>query len=977
LAWKVLGAARTRAPARPPMNRRARHLPILSVRGDPIESVESIERTAFKGARSPTAHIAVVIDRAQSAVADFLTSATVGPSGLVVEGEAGIGKTTLWLAGVEHARKRGFRVLSAQPAEAESVQAYASLADLLDGIEPAAYAELPEPQCLAIDQVLLRSDADTPATDQRAVAAAFLSVLGRLADETPVLLAIDDLQWLDPSTVHVVAFAVRRLSGPVGVFGAERTDPASGTTVSWLRPPRPDAMRRLQVPPLSMGGLHQVLSKRLGRTFPRPTMSRVHQISGGNPFYAIELARAIQGDATLSEAALPGNLAQLVQRRIGSLDSDVQQALLAAASAPAPTVELVARATGTDAAGVMEFLEAAESGGIIAIAGQRLRFAHPLLAHGVYTGASAAQRRRMHRRLADIVTEPELQARHLALAATRGDPLTLKSLDTAAEIARSRGAPAAAAELLDLAIGLGGDTPERRIRSANHHHDAGDVGRARVLLEQTIQEQSPGILRAEALNLLGLLHMASDGGNLEARDCFELALGEVGDHLALRVQILTNVSFCYFSMADLTAAVPSAEDAVIHGENLGEPQLLSRALSVRVLLGAMHGDGIDEDRMRRALELEDRSADAHALIRPSMQNVVILACTGRLDEACREALTLQAHSRDRGEETQVIVAALYYAFAECYRGNLLDSIDIAEDAMERALQMGGDQPLIFGLTARASAYAYAGRVDEARRDIAAALAASHRSGAAFLAGVQLTALGFLEVSLGNYDAALSALAPLVAMVEAAPDATEIVVGAFIPDAVEAFVGLGRVEEAAPLLAALERNGHRLDRPWMLAVGGRCRAVVLAAQGDLDSANVAAQQAMTAHDRLPMPFERARTQLLVGQLHRRARQKDAAAVALREALLAFVTMGTPLWAERVRVELDRVDVGPRQTAALTPSERRVAELTATGMTNRDVAAALFISPKTVEANLSRVYHKLGIRSRAELGRHVGEPEGRET
>jgi DNA-binding CsgD family transcriptional regulator len=243
--------------------------------------------------------------------------------------------------------------------------------------------------------------------------------------------------------------------------------------------------------------------------------------------------------------------------------------------------------------------------------------------------------------------------------------------------------------------------------------------------------------------------------------------------------------------------------------------------------------------------------------------------------------------------------------------------------------------------------------------------------------VQLTTLGRLEVSLGNYEAALSAVAPLVAMLQAAPDATEIVRGAFIPDAVEAFIALGRLGEAEPLIAALERNGRRLDRAWMLAIGARCRAAVLAAQGDLDGANVAAQQAMTAHDRLPMPFERARTQLLVGQLYRRARQKDAAAVALREALQTFETMGSPLWAERARVELDRVDVGPRQTTALTPSERRVAELTATGMTNRDVAAALFISPKTVEANLSRVYHKLGIRSRAELARHIGEPEGRGT
>jgi DNA-binding CsgD family transcriptional regulator/tetratricopeptide (TPR) repeat protein len=669
---------------------------------------------------------------------------------------------------------------------------------------------------------------------------------------------------------------------------------------------------------------------------------------------------------------LPGTLAELVQARIDGLDTEVQESLLAIACAAAPTVELIARATGADATHVVAVLEEAEANGVIGFDGQRLRFAHPLLAHGVYTSVSPARRRRMHRRLADIVTEPELQARHLALSATSGDPLTLRSLDTAAVHAHRRGAPAAAAELLDLAIGLGGDTPQRRIRSANHHHLAGDVGRARVLLEQIIETLSPGTQRAEALSLLGLLHMGADGGNLKARDCFERALGEVGNDLALRVQILTNLSFCQFSMGDVAAAVPVAEEALTQAEIVGEPQLLSRALSMRVCMGLASGLGIDEEGLQRALELEDRAADAHALIRPSVQNIIILAGIGRLDEACHEAMSIRAHRRERGEETQVIVAALYYAFAESYRGNLKNAIDIAEDAMERALQMGGDQPLIFGLTARASAYSYAGRVDEARRDVADALTASHRSGAVFLAGLQLTALGFLEVSLGNYDAALSALAPLVAVLEVSPEATEILGGAFIPDAIEAFVALGRLDEAEPLVAALERNGRRLDRPWMLATGARCRAMVLAARGDVEAANLMVRQAMTDHDRLPMPFERARTQLLVGQMERRRRQKDAASVALREALLAFETMGTPLWAERARVELERVDVGPRRTAALTPAEERVAELAASGMTNREVAAALFLSAKTVEAYLSRAYHKLGIRSRAELGRRFGHP-----
>jgi DNA-binding CsgD family transcriptional regulator len=192
---------------------------------------------------------------------------------------------------------------------------------------------------------------------------------------------------------------------------------------------------------------------------------------------------------------------------------------------------------------------------------------------------------------------------------------------------------------------------------------------------------------------------------------------------------------------------------------------------------------------------------------------------------------------------------------------------------------------------------------------------------------------------------------------------------FIPDAVEAMLSLGRTAEAEPLIEALERNGRRLDRPWMLAVGARCRSMWLAAQGDVEAAAGKAHDAMAEHDRLPMPFERARTQLLLGQLQRRQRQKDASTRTFREALESFETMGSQLWAARARAELARTKVAPTHDLALTPSERRVAELAASGMTNRDVAAALFISPKTVEANLARIYRKLGIKTRAELGRVI--------
>jgi DNA-binding CsgD family transcriptional regulator len=198
---------------------------------------------------------------------------------------------------------------------------------------------------------------------------------------------------------------------------------------------------------------------------------------------------------------------------------------------------------------------------------------------------------------------------------------------------------------------------------------------------------------------------------------------------------------------------------------------------------------------------------------------------------------------------------------------------------------------------------------------------------------------------------------------------EIISASCVPDAVEAMIELGQLEEAEPFVDMLEREGRRLDRPWQLAVGARCRGMLLAAHGDINAANIATQRALAEHRRLPMPFERARTQLLLAQIQRCQRQKTAS-TTLKEALRTFEELNTPLWANRAQTLLDNAGITQRRsTAVLSATERRIAELAAAGMTNRDVAATLSISPKTVEANLSRVYHKLDIRSRIELSRHI--------
>jgi DNA-binding NarL/FixJ family response regulator len=902
-------------------------------------------------------------------IAGFLASATSEPAALLIEGEPGIGKTTLWLDALELAQQSNCRVLAARAAAAESVLAYTALADLLDGVPASAWADLPEPQRFAVDQVLMRSDNDT-ATDQRAVAAAFLSVVECLTDDGPLLVAVDDLQWIDPSSRHVIAFAARRLTGPIGILASVRTDGGNGSASDWLQMPRPDALNRVRLSPLGIQDLHAAVSARLRRPFSRPTMGRIHQVSGGNPFYAIELARAIAESAPGVETTLPRTLADVVRARINGLDPDVHDALLAASCMASPTVDLVSKTTISDDDRLIELLEIAESKGIIALDGNRIQFAHPLLARGVYTEAAPSQRRTMHRRLAEIVDEPELRARHLALAATSGDEVTLQALDEAAESARMRGAPVAAAELMELAIGLGGDTADRRLRSAVHHFDAGDHERARGVLEETIERLPGGDLRAEALSRLAVVRLYGDGF-YEASRLLQRALREVHPDSPLQVQILITLAYALLQANQPETGMQMAEEAVAQADRLDQSHLLGLALGMRVVLRYLCGHGFDEADLHRAVQLEDRDIFTPLVFRPTVQRALMLEWTGRLDEAHEELEAVRRCCVEKGEEGELIFIAQHVVLSSIWRGDFVGAGLVADDAMERARQLGGDTPLFLAHSLRTKLATYAGREADARQAAEEALECGRRTGAFRLIERVVAALGFLEVSLGRYQAAIATLQPLVTRFDPASTPTELPNAAFMVDAIEALIQADRGAEAEPLIEALERNGEQQDRVWMLAVAARSRGMLLAARGDLDAASAALARAMVEHERLPMPFERARTLLLLGQLQRRQRKKESASASLQEALDVFEKLNIPLWADRARAELMRANVGPRHSGQLTPSEQRVAELAASGMKNRDVATTLFISPKTVEANLARIYRKLGIKSRAELGRHMSK------
>jgi predicted ATPase len=426
---------------------------------------------------------------------------------LVIEGEPGIGKSTLWEAGVAAARRQGHAVLACRPAGSEVQLSFAALGDLLGAVLDDTLHELPQPRRRALEVALLLEEAAGPPPDQRAIGLALLGVLRLLAQAQPVLVAIDDAQWLDRPTAAVLEFALRRLRGePVALLVAVRIDPGQHDVGDLMRAFPADRQSRLRVEALSVAAIHRLIRSRLDVGLPRPLLLRLHETSGGNPFYALELARALVSEGGRlrpgEQLPVPGSLQELLNARTSALPQEAQDVLLAVASLSNPTLPVVRAACG--ALRAQSALEAAAAAGVGDVLGERVVFTHPLLASAVYAQARPHERQRMHRRLAEIVRDPEAQARHLALGADGPDEDVAAALYRAAQRAFARGAPDAAAELLELSVEATPvererDLLRRKLEAADAHVSSGAIDRATRMLEALVGELPPSDERAAVL----------------------------------------------------------------------------------------------------------------------------------------------------------------------------------------------------------------------------------------------------------------------------------------------------------------------------------------------------------------------------------------------------------------------------------------------------------------------------------------------
>ena len=440
-------------------------------------------------------------DEELAAVLRVLDAPELLPGVAVLSGEAGIGKTALWLAGIDAAAAAGYRVMSARPSEAETTFSFAGLTDLLGNTAADVLPELPPIQRRALEAALLLGESEIQA-NERAVAAAFLGALRLLACDSPLCVAVDDIQWLDAASLSALGHALARLDRePVAALLAVR-----GCVPSWLRRAVPeDRLRTIGVDGLSVGATHELLHARLDATFSRPTLIRLWETAGGNPFFVLELATALQQrGGTLApgeELPIPADLDQLLRARIDGLRPAALEVARAVAALGDPTVALVEAAVG---ARFDHGLAGALDAGILERDGPRLRFTHPLLATAVAGHETPARRRLLNARLAEIVPSPEERARHLALATAAPDDVVAAVIEEAARTALLRGAPAAAAELAEQALRLTptasrDDARRRLFVAADMLRSAGDTDRAAALLEPARAAARPGNERASVV----------------------------------------------------------------------------------------------------------------------------------------------------------------------------------------------------------------------------------------------------------------------------------------------------------------------------------------------------------------------------------------------------------------------------------------------------------------------------------------------
>jgi DNA-binding CsgD family transcriptional regulator len=873
---------------------------------------------------------------------------------LALVGEPGIGKTAL--LGYAAERAAGMQLLRARGIESEAQIPFGSLLEL---IRPALVMleRIPPPQATALESAL----ALRPGTvhDRFAVGAATLSLLAAYAEQAPVAVLIDDAQWLDGSSAQALLFAFRRLlADQIAVFIA-------------VREGEPSLLDGADLPTLRLAGLSSEEAALLVGGLAPEAARRLHGATAGNPLALLELAADAQDMAFAPEGApvlVSARISGAFLRRAGLLDDAARRALVLAATSDTgglPTLERAAARLGID----LSALAGAESAGLLTLRPGAVEFRHPLARSAIYAGAPAAERRDAHRALAAALPDRDVDRRawHLAAAAPGTDETASAALEQAGVRGRDRSAYATAATAFERAGRLTADG-ERRAWLLREAADAGWLAgftdRAVALLDEAREAAGDQATLVQIDELAGRI-AARCGPVMRGHAILTAAAGRADPERA--VAMLADAAYaCGYAgnPAEMLSVAERARERLPAGASARARFLAAMTVGMARILGGDAAAGAEA--IREAVALAENSAG----LREDLQLIPWLALAPLFLRQTGGGRPLLEHAL-RTARSRAAVGALPFVLNLIARDQAATDRWAAgaatyEEAIGLARECGQRTELAFGLAGLAWLQARRGRERECRDCAAEALGLSRELGMGLLEIWATAALGELELGLGDAARAAGHLEHQQELLRdhgiTDPDLSPAA------ELAEAYARLGRGDEAQRAAAGLMAAASAKGQPWSLARALRARGLV-AADGEFSSLF---DQAIRLHEQTPDEFEAARTRLAYGERLRRARNRVLAREQLRAAADTFERLDARPWAERARGELaatgeTRRRQDPSTIEELTPQELQIALLLTAGRTTREAAAALFLSPKTVEYHLRHVYQKLGINSREQLTR----------
>ncbi|MGA2009433.1 MAG: AAA family ATPase [Solirubrobacteraceae bacterium] len=894
-------------------------------------------------------------EREQREIEMALAGARSGTSAaLILVGEPGIGKTAL----LDHAAARAERmqVLRARGIESEAQIPFASLLEL---IRPAltALERIPPPQAAALEQALALRPGS--AQDRFAVGAATLSLLAAFAEQAPVVVLIDDAHWLDEPSAQAMLFAVRRLlADPIAVLVAVREE-------------EPSVLAAADLPALRVEGLTTEHAAELLPQLRIDAMRRLHAATGGNPLALLELA-AETDELTFAPAGaamlVPATISDAFVRRAARLEPAARRMLLLAAASDTGDLTTLGLAAATlDLS--LDLLAAAERAGLASIRGGRIEFRHVLARSAIYAQAPGDERRAAHRALASVLPDRDVDRRawHLAAAAVGPDDAAAAALEQAGRRARERSAYASAAGAFTRAGRLATD-PERRAgllrEAAESAWLAGLPARALQLLDDARSLTHDPALIVKLDHLAG--SAAISGGRVAEAHAILTAAAERAEPEEA-VMMLSEAGLSCFYAGDPRQMIETARQAVQRLSARGSTRARFMAAMVAGMASILGGDAdAGAASIHAAVALAESSLDVRD--DPRLLPWLVIGPLFLRESAAGRSLIDGALRDARARAAVGVLPGLLVCVARDQatsdRWPLADST--YTEAIALARETGQQGVTAFGLGGLSWLDARRGRQAECRAHAAEALSLARPLGLGLYEVWTTAALGELELGLGSAKAAAAQFERQQALMDGLGITDADLSPA--PELVESYLRLGRRQEAQQLAVVFERAAADKGQPWSMARSMRSLGLV----GDDQASDRSFRKALDLHAQTPEEFEAARTRLAYGERLRRARNRVRAREQLRAALDTFERLGSRPWAERARAELAATGEtvrrrDPATIDELTPQELQIALLLAAGKTTRETAAAVFLSPKTVEYHLRHVYLKLNINSRDQLAR----------